>query len=48
MPKEDESVNHKTERLIQSANEFGGLDNIGVLLIERENHKMSEKGHYSC
>ena len=23
--KEDESVNHKTERLIQSANEFGGL-----------------------
>ena len=33
--KEDESVNHKTERLIQSANEFGGLDNIGVLLIEK-------------
>ncbi len=47
--KEDESVNHKTERLIQSTNEFGGLDNIGVLLIEkRENHKMSEKGRISC
>ena len=29
------SVDQKTECLIQSANEFGGLDNIGVLLIEK-------------
>ena len=29
------SVDEKTERLIQSANKFGGLDNIGVLLIEK-------------
>lgn len=31
----DLSVEKKTNRLIQSANEFGGLDNIGVLLIEK-------------
>lgn len=29
------SVDEKTEHLITSANEFGGLDNIGVLLIEK-------------
>lgn len=32
---ESGSVDQKTERLIQSANQFGGLDNIGVLLIEK-------------
>ena len=31
----NDSVDQKTEKLIQSANEFGGLDNIGVLLIEK-------------